>query len=55
MARSRQNVYFDSIPRRLLSALAPLGDVIKPLVRGSGKDAREEAPQATTEHLVANI
>ena len=24
-------------------------------VRGPGEDSREEAPQATTEHLVANI
>ena len=29
--------------------------VLESLVRGSGEDSREEAPTATTEHLVLNL
>ena len=37
------------------TAKKPRSNAFKSLVRGSGKDSREEAPQVTTEHLVANI
>ena len=39
----------------IVPAKKPRSYVFKSLVRRSGKDSREEAPQATTEHLVANI